>query len=110
MLFLNIQRAYGGMNLHSVKALQELSSSIRRMTVPVVDMSKAMEATDCLISELSDDTTLLQVMHIAVVLSRLSDLVSQINKITEAIDHLARLAQFKKPTRRQVDVVIDVVG
>lgn len=109
-----MRRACSGTNLQSAKALRELSSAIRSMTLPAVtkiDVSKVMEAGNCIISELlSEDMALLQEMHIAAVFSRLCDVVSKIKNITEAVEHLARLACFKKPTRRQVGVVIDIVS
>ena len=78
------------------------------MAVNHNDVTKAMEAPNDLISELSEDMDFLQVMHVAVILSHLSGIVSQIKKIRVAVENLARLAHFKSPTRRQVGVVIDI--
>ena len=73
-------------------------------------MSAAVKAAKCLRSELSEDAALLQVMHVAVTASLLSDLVSQIKKITESVDNLARLARFKNPEKTQKEVVINVAS
>ncbi|TVU14611.1 hypothetical protein EJB05_38087, partial [Eragrostis curvula] len=111
-LSLKVRRACCEMNLQSAKALRELSSEIRTMTILDVtkDMSAAMESANRLRSELSEDTALLQVMHVSVIASLLSDMVSQIKKLTESVENLARLANFKSPKRSQVGVVIDIVS
>uniref|UniRef100_A0A0A9HHL8 MAIT n=1 Tax=Arundo donax TaxID=35708 RepID=A0A0A9HHL8_ARUDO len=99
-LCLKVRTACGEMSLHSAKALRELSSAIRTMTIPSPTnshMSVAIKAAKGLRNELSEDADLIQVMHVAVIASLLSELVTQIKKITESVDNLARLACFKHP-------------
>lgn len=85
---------------HYAKTLRELATAIRMMTVPSPAnnaMAAAIKAAKGLRSELPQDAALLQVMHVAVTASLLSDLVTQIKKIAESVDNLARLAHFKNP-------------
>ncbi|XP_062185481.1 aluminum-activated malate transporter 1-like [Phragmites australis] len=110
-LCLKVRTTCGEMSSHSAKALSELSSAIRTMTIPSPTnnhMSAAIKAANSLRSELSEDEDLLQVMHVAVIASLLSDLVTQIKKITESVDNLARLACFKNPEKTQKDVIIGI--
>jgi hypothetical protein len=98
---------------HSAKVLREFATGIRTMTVPSPltnnndDMSAAIEAAKGFTSDLSD-TSLLEVMHVAVVASLLSDLVMRIKAITESVDNLAQLARFKKTQQTRNHVVINV--
>ncbi|KAL5214463.1 hypothetical protein ABZP36_003615 [Zizania latifolia] len=108
-----VRTACGEMSSHSAKALRELSAAIRTMTVPSATnnaMAAAIKAAKALRSDLSEDAALLQVMHVAVTASLLSDLVTQIKKIAESVDNLARLAGFSVPEKTQKDVVIDIVS
>ncbi|GJN02992.1 hypothetical protein PR202_ga20388 [Eleusine coracana subsp. coracana] len=110
-LSFKVRETCGEMSLYSAKTLRELSAAIRTMTVPSkasTHMSAAVKAAKCLRSELSEDAALLQVMHVPVIASLLSDLVSQIKKITESVDNLAKLAKFKNPEKTQKEVVINV--
>lgn len=80
------------MSLHSARALRELSSAVRSMITPSPTnnfLSAAMKAGNSRGNELLEDAALLQVMHIAVIGSLLSDLVMQINEITESVHNLA---------------------
>jgi hypothetical protein len=91
------------MSMYSAKTLRELSAAMRTMTeqsTASAHMSAAAKAAKCLQSELREDAALLQVMHVAVIASLLSDLVSQIKKITESVGNLAKLARFKKPEKK----------
>ncbi|XP_006652274.1 aluminum-activated malate transporter 1 [Oryza brachyantha] len=108
-LSLKVRTACGEMSSHSAQALRELSAAIRTMTVPSTtnnSMSAAIKAAKALRSEISEDKALLQVMHAAVTASLLSDLVTQVKKIAESVDNLARLACFKIPEKSQKDVVV----
>ncbi|XP_062227373.1 aluminum-activated malate transporter 1-like [Phragmites australis] len=110
-LCLKVRTACGEMSLHSAKALRELSSAIRTMTIPSPTnnhMSAAIKAAKGLRNELSEDADLMQVMHVAVIASLLSELVTKIKKITESVDNLAQLACFKNPEKTQKDVAIDI--
>ncbi|KAL5216815.1 hypothetical protein ABZP36_008216 [Zizania latifolia] len=110
-LSLKVQTACSEMSSHSAKALRELSAAIRTMTIPSTTnnaMSAAIKAAKALRSDLSEDTALLQVIHVAVTASLLSDLATQIKKIAESVDNLAQLACFKIPEKTQKDVVIDI--
>ncbi|KAG2570280.1 aluminum-activated malate transporter 1-like [Panicum virgatum] len=110
-LCLKVRTTCGQMSLHSAWALRELSSAVRSMTTPSSannDLSAAMKVANSCGNELLEDAALLQVMHIAVVGSLLSDLVMQVNKITESVHNLARLARFKDPEKTGNDVVINV--
>lgn len=101
------------MSSDSAKALRELSTAIRTMTVPSpanITMSAAITVAKGLRSELSQDMALLQVMHVAVTATLLSDLVTTIKKIAESVDNLARLAHFKTPEKIQKDVVINIAS
>lgn len=80
----------------------------RPSTTDDSDLSEAMKAANACRSELLEDAVQLQTMHTAVVIAPLlSDLVMQINKITESVDNLGRLGRFKN-RRRTDDVVINV--
>jgi hypothetical protein len=87
------------MSLHSAKALRELSAAMRTMAVPPspanAHMSAAAKAAKDLRDEL-EDADLAQAMHVAVVASLLSDLVTKAKQITESVGTLARLARFVK--------------
>ncbi|KAK3142653.1 hypothetical protein QOZ80_4BG0349530 [Eleusine coracana subsp. coracana] len=111
VLSFKVRATCGEMSLYSAKTLRELSAAIRTMTVPSkasTHMSAAVKAAKCLRSELSEDAALLEVMHVPVIASLLSDLVLQIQKITESVDNLAKLAKFKNPEKTQKEVVINV--
>ncbi|KAL6650636.1 hypothetical protein ACP70R_009561 [Stipagrostis hirtigluma subsp. patula] len=110
-LCLKVRTACREMSSHSAKALRELSEAIRTMTIPSTTnnhMSAAIKAAKGLRFELSQDAALLQVMHVAVIASLLSDLVMQIKKITEVVHNLARLAHFKSPEKALKEVVINI--
>jgi len=111
-LCLKVQTVCGQMTQHTARALRELASALQSMTTPSTtdgsDLSEAMKAASACRSELVEDAVQLQVMHTAVIASLLSDLVMQINKITESLDNLARLARFKNPEKTRTDVVINV--
>ncbi|CAL5017079.1 unnamed protein product [Urochloa decumbens] len=99
------------MSLNSAKALRGLSLTIRTMTTPSPinnDMSTATKAASDFRAEFSEDVALLQVMHMAIVASLLSDIVIQIERITESTNNLARLAHFKNPERSRSAVVISI--
>ncbi|XP_037481569.1 aluminum-activated malate transporter 1-like isoform X2 [Triticum urartu] len=110
-LTLKVRTACGEMSSHSAKALKELSTAIRTMIVPCpanIAMSAAIKAAKDLRNELSEEAALLQVMHVAVTATLLSDLVTTIVKIAETADNLARLGHFKKPEKTQKDVAINI--
>uniref|UniRef100_A0A0D9W4T8 Uncharacterized protein n=1 Tax=Leersia perrieri TaxID=77586 RepID=A0A0D9W4T8_9ORYZ len=112
-LSFKVRTACSEMSSHSAQALRELSAAIRTMTVPSTtnnSMSAAIKAAKALRSELSEDTAMLQVMHVAVTASLLSDLVTQVKKISESVDNLARLACFKTPEKSQKEVVINIMS
>ncbi|XP_037485579.1 aluminum-activated malate transporter 1-like [Triticum dicoccoides] len=110
-LTLKVRTACGEMSSHSAKALKELSTAIRTMIVPSpanITMSAAIKAAKDLRNELSEEAALLQVMHVAVTATLLSDLVTTIVKIAETADNLARLGHFKNPEKTQKDVAINI--
>ncbi|PUZ47098.1 hypothetical protein GQ55_7G135600 [Panicum hallii var. hallii] len=112
-LCLKVRAACGEMSLNSAKALRELSEAIQTMTAPSparTHMSAAIRAARGLRAELSQDADLAKVMHVAVIASLLSELVTQTKKIAESVDNLARVARFKDPEDTQKDVVINVVS
>ncbi|KAG2572058.1 aluminum-activated malate transporter 1-like [Panicum virgatum] len=112
-LCLKVRTACGEMSLNSAKALRELSEAIQTMTAPSparTHMSAAIRAAKGLRAELSQDADLAKVMHVAVIASLLSELVTQTKKIAESVDNLARAAQFKDPEDTQKDVVINVAS
>nr|CAH67598.1 OSIGBa0092M08.10 [Oryza sativa] len=110
-LSFKVRTACSEMSSHSAQALRELSAAIRTMTVPsTTSMSAAIKAAKTLRSELSEDKALLQVMHVAVTASLLSDLVTQVKKIAESVDNLARLACFKVPEKSQKEVAINIMS
>jgi hypothetical protein len=101
------------MSLHSAKVLRELSAAMRMMTLPSqanVHMAAAIKAARGLRDELSEDADLVQAMHVAVIASLLSDLVTKTKEITESVDILARLARFKNPENTQKDVAVNIVS
>nr|CAB3480642.1 unnamed protein product [Digitaria exilis] len=110
-LYMKVQKTCSQMSMYSARTLRELSSAVRSMTTPSAmnkDLSAAMKSANGCRNELLQDSALLQVMHIAVVASHLSDMVTQINEITESVNNLARLARFKNPEKERNDVVINV--
>ncbi|KAM3367385.1 hypothetical protein ACQJBY_016156 [Aegilops geniculata] len=110
-LTLKVRTACGEMSSHSAKALKELSTAIRTMIIPSpanITMSAAIKAAKDLRNELSEEAALLQVMHVAVTATLLSDLVTTIVKIAETADNLARLGHFKNPEKTQKDVAINI--
>ena len=86
--------------------------TVRTMTAPSPassNMSAATKAASDFRAAFSeDDAALLQAMHVAVVASLLSDIVVQVERITESTNDLARLARFKKPERSRSAVVISI--
>ncbi|CAD6260964.1 unnamed protein product [Miscanthus lutarioriparius] len=111
-LCLEVRTACRQMSLHSAKALRELSAAMRMMTLPSpanVHMSAVIKAARGLRDELSEDADLVQAMHVAVIASLLSDLVTKTKQITESVDILARLARFKNPENTQKDLAVNVV-
>ncbi|GJN27669.1 hypothetical protein PR202_gb15711 [Eleusine coracana subsp. coracana] len=109
---LKVRVACREMSSNSAKVLRELAKAIRTMTMPSPtnnsNMSAAIEAAKGFTSDLSEDTTLLEVMHVAVVASLLSDMVMRIKTITESVDNLAQLARFRKTQKIRNNVVIDI--
>jgi hypothetical protein len=71
-----------------------------------MDMSIATKAAGDFRTELSEDVTVLRVMHVAIVASLLSDIVIRIEKIMESANNLAHLACFKKPESSPSAVVV----
>jgi len=69
-------------------------------------MSAVIKAARGLRDELSEDADLVQAMHVAVIASLLSDLVTKTKQITESVDILARLARFKNPENTQKDLAV----
>ncbi|CAN6228055.1 unnamed protein product [Urochloa humidicola] len=115
-LCLKVRTACAEMSLQSAKALRELSASMRTVTVSPLakaHMSQAIRAARGLRAELSQDAELAKVMHVAVIASLLSELVTQTKKIAESVDNLAQVASFKTPEEEHADkedVVISVVS
>ncbi|CAL5027580.1 unnamed protein product [Urochloa decumbens] len=112
-LSMKVGAACRAISLRSAKALRELSSAVRTMTIPSPtdddddDMPTAIRTASDFITELSDDdAVVLQVMHVAVIASLLADIAAQTERISEAVDDLARLARFEK-TERAVVVNIE---
>ncbi|KAF8749584.1 hypothetical protein HU200_012599 [Digitaria exilis] len=100
-LYMKVQKTCSQMSLHSARTLRELSSAVRSMTTPSAmnkDLSAAMKYANGCRNELLQDSALLQ----------LSDMVTQINEITESVNNLARLARFKNQEKARNDVVINV--
>ncbi|CAN6228056.1 unnamed protein product [Urochloa humidicola] len=101
-------------SLRSAKALRELSTAVRMMTIPSPtndgdDMPAAIRTASDFITELSDDdAVVLQVMHVAVIASLLADIAAQTERISEAVDDLARLARFEKTERTRNVVVVNI--
>lgn len=107
-LTLKVRTACGEMSSHSAKALKDLSTAIRAMIVPSpanITMSAAIKAAKDLRNELSEEAALLQVMHVAVTATLLSDLVTTIVKIAETADNLARLGHFKNPREKSPSTI-----
>ncbi|CAL5032211.1 unnamed protein product [Urochloa decumbens] len=110
-LSLKIGATCAAMSSHSAKALRGLSLTVRTMTKPSPinnDMSTATKAASDFRTEFSEDVALLQVMHVAIIASLLSDIVIQIKRITESTNNLARLASFKNPESSRGAVVINI--
>ncbi|KAL6897935.1 hypothetical protein ACP4OV_006894 [Aristida adscensionis] len=106
-----VRTACAEMSCHSAKALRELSTAIRAMTMPSPTnnhMSAAVKAAEALRCELSEDAALVQVMHVAVIASLVSDLVTQTKEIAEVVGNLSRLAHFKNPEKAPKEVVINI--
>jgi hypothetical protein len=86
------------MSSESAKALRELSSAIRSMTVPSLaksHMSAATSAATNLKTALSNDITVWETIHVAMIASLLAELVNCITEIASSVDELAELALFK---------------
>ncbi|KAE8804132.1 hypothetical protein D1007_19883 [Hordeum vulgare] len=112
-LTFKVRMACGEMSSHSAKALKDLSTAIRTMIVPSpanITMSSAIKVAKDLRNELSEDAAVLQVMHVAVTATLISDLVTTIVKIAETTDNLARLGHFKNPEKTQKDVAINIAS
>ncbi|KAG2566160.1 hypothetical protein PVAP13_7NG210900 [Panicum virgatum] len=111
-LCVKVGAACGAMSSRSPKTLRELSSAVRTMTTPSPtndDVPAAIGTTASdFIAELSEDEALLQVMQAAAIVSLLSDIVTQIKKISEAVEDLARLARFEKTQRTGHAVVVNI--
>ena len=111
-LCVKVGAACGAMSSRSAKTLRELSSAVRTMTTPSPtndDVPAAIGTTASdFIAELSEDEALLQVMQAAAIVSLLSDIVTQIERISEAVEDLARLARFEKTERTGHAVVVNV--
>ncbi|AQK43623.1 Aluminum-activated malate transporter 8 [Zea mays] len=111
-----VRTACRQMSLHSAKALRELTAAMRTMTtVPSpasVHVSAAIKAAKGLRDGLSEGADLARAMHVAVIASLLSELVTKTKQITESVDVLARLARFRNPetTQTHKGVAIDVVS
>lgn len=112
-----VRTACRQMSLHSAKALRELTAAMRTMTtVPSpasVHVSAAIKAAKGLRDGLSSEgADLVRAMHVAVIASLLSELVTKTKQITESVDVLARLARFRNPetTQTHKGVAIDVVS
>ncbi|PUZ47100.1 hypothetical protein GQ55_7G135800 [Panicum hallii var. hallii] len=90
-LCLKIGAACAAMSSHSARALRGLSLTVRTMTAPSPtnsDMSAATKAASDFRAAFSEDVALSQAMHVAVVASLLSDIVVQIERITESTNDL----------------------
>ncbi|CAL5067659.1 unnamed protein product [Urochloa decumbens] len=108
-LSMKVGAACRAISLQSSKALRELSSAVRTMTIPSPtdddddNMPTAIRTASDFITELSDDdAVVLQVMHVAVIASFFADIAAQTERISEAVDDLARLARFEKTDRAVV--------
>ncbi|CAL5017081.1 unnamed protein product [Urochloa decumbens] len=116
-LSMKVRTACGEMSLQSAMALRELSASMRTVTVSPTakaHVSEAVRAARGLRAELTQDAELAKVMHVAVIASMLSELVTQTKKIAETVDNLAQAARFKAPEEEDAGkedvVVINVVS
>ncbi|KAF3339168.1 aluminum-activated malate transporter 1-like protein [Carex littledalei] len=97
-LLLEIQTACSEMSSESAKALRELSSAIRSMTIPSLakcHLLAATSAADNLRTALSNDITVWETIHVAMVASLLAELVNYTKEIASSVDELAELALFK---------------
>ncbi|KAJ3700447.1 hypothetical protein LUZ61_004152 [Rhynchospora tenuis] len=97
-LRLEIQTTCMEMSSESAKALRELSLAIRSMTVPSLarcHVSAATSAAANLRTVLSNDITVWETVHVAMIASLLAELVNCIKEIACSVDELAELAQFK---------------
>lgn len=91
------------MSMEAARALKQLSSSHRMMTVPssaTPHLEKSRAAARALKSLLKttswkDATDLLTVVHAATVTSLLIDVIDCTDKIAESVNELASLARFK---------------
>lgn len=108
---MKVQTTCSQISLDSARTLRELSSAVLTMTTPSptnTNLSAAMKVANGCSNELLEDAALLRVVHIAVIASHISELVIQINKITESVYNLAQLARFKSPNMTENDDVINV--
>lgn len=89
-------------SLESSKAMQELASAIKTMTIPssssphITNLKEAAENLQCLLkSELWKDVEFLQVIPVITVTSVLIEIVVCVEKIANSVHELARIAKFK---------------
>lgn len=97
-LRLQIQTICKEMSSESAKALRELSSDIRSMTIPSpakCHISAATSAAANLKTALSNDITVWETVHVAMIALLLSELVNCTTEIASSVDELAELALFK---------------
>lgn len=83
----------------SAKALRDLSSAIRSMTVPSLasrHVSTASLAAAIIRTATSDDMIIMwETIHVVVIASLLTELVDRTKEIVNSVDELAWLAKFK---------------
>ncbi|KAG6415196.1 hypothetical protein SASPL_122601 [Salvia splendens] len=100
-----IQEIISRMSRESGKALKELAWTVQTMTRPDSHESNLRIASKNLHSLLKSDfreeqTDISLVIPVAAVASLLSDIVSCVEAIAEAIDELSSLARFKQPENK----------
>ncbi|KAJ3675147.1 hypothetical protein LUZ60_004189 [Juncus effusus] len=112
-LHLRIQTACMEMSSESAKALRELSSSVKSMTIPSLadcHMSAASSAANNLRTALSADVALWETVHVALIASLLAELVTRVNEIKGSVEELSKLAHFKIKDSVQVKPINDEVA
>ncbi|KAK1394449.1 Aluminum-activated malate transporter [Heracleum sosnowskyi] len=89
-------------SLESAKAMKELASAIKTMTMPssstshITNLKEATENLQCLLkSELWKDVQFLQVIPVVTVTSILTEIVVCVEKIANSVHELAMTAKFK---------------
>lgn len=98
-LHLKIRKTCQEMSSESAKALRELSSSIRAMTVPSLasrHASTVVATVRKLEDVLSEGNATSDVLHLATIASLLTQLVVRAREIAGSVEELARLAHFKR--------------